>query len=75
MITYIAEQLYSEAEKITLIEDNLSAHATPALYALHEPGRAQEILQRIELVHTPKHGSWLNIAEIELSILSRQDTR
>lgn len=71
-VAFIAEEMYPEAAKITIVQDNLSAHAKHALYELHEPERARNILRRLEFVHTPKHGSWLNIAEIELSILSRQ---
>lgn len=71
-VTFIAEEMYPEASKITIVQDNLSAHTKHALYELHEPERAHKILRRLEFVHTPKHGSWLNIAEIELSILSRQ---
>jgi hypothetical protein len=72
VITFIAQQMYPAAKKITIIQDNLSAHARYALYELHPPQKAREILQRFEFIHTPKHGSWLNVAEIELSILSRQ---
>lgn len=70
-IAFIAEQLYPQAEKITLVQDNLSAHQPAALYELFPPARARQILRRLEFVHTPKHGSWLNIAEIELSVLKR----
>lgn len=70
-IRYIAEQMYAEAEKITIVEDNLSAHKPSALYEIMNPEQARRILRRIEFVHTPKHGSWLNIAEIELSLLKR----
>ena len=71
-VTHVAEAMYPEAERITLVEDNLSAHKPSALYELHAPERARSILRRLEIVNTPKHGSWLNIAEIELSLLSRQ---
>jgi hypothetical protein len=64
--------MYPEAERITLVQDNLSAHKPSALYELHEPERARAIVRRLEVVPTPKHGSWLNVAEIELSVLSRQ---
>jgi hypothetical protein len=63
--------MYPEAEKITIVEDNLSAHKPSALYEIMNPAQARRILRRIEFVHTPKHGSWLNIAEIELSLLKR----
>jgi len=71
-IRYIAEDMYPDAEKLTLIQDNLSAHKRSALYEIAEPERARTILNRIEFVFTPRHGSWLNIAEIELSVLTRQ---
>lgn len=71
IIAHIAEQMYPAAKKITLIEDNLSAHKLSALYELYEPERARNIIKRIEVVRTPKHGSWLNIAECELSVLTR----
>ena len=70
-IVFIAEQLYPNAPKITIVQDNLSAHQPAALYELFPPQQARAILKRLELVHTPKHGSWLNIAEIELSVLKR----
>jgi hypothetical protein len=71
IIRYIAEQMYPEAKKITIVEDNLSAHKPSALYEIMSPEKARHILRRIEFVQTPKHGSWLNIAEIELSLLKR----
>ena len=71
IVAYIAEELYRKAEHITLIEDNLKTHRKAALYKVFEPARAKAILNRITLVHTPTHGSWLNVAEIELSVLNR----
>jgi hypothetical protein len=71
-VRYIAEDMYPDAENLTLIQDNLSAHKKSALYEIMEAERARTILNRIEFVFTPKHGSWLNIAEIELSVLTRQ---
>ncbi len=71
-VTHLAETMYPDAERITLVQDNLKAHKPSAFYELHPPERARAILGRLEIVHTPKHGSWLNIAEIELSLLSRQ---
>ncbi len=70
-VRYIAEEMYPEARKITIVEDNLSAHKPSALYEIMNPEQARRILRRIEFVRTPKHGSWLNIAEIELSLLKR----
>lgn len=68
----IVEEWYADAERITLVQDNLSAHRKAALYEVFAPNRARSILSKIEFVYTPKHGSWLNVAEIELSILTRQ---
>ena len=72
VVAHIVEEMYPPAEKITLIQDNLSAHKKSALYELFPPQRARAILDKLEFVFTPKHGSWLNIAEIELSVLTRQ---
>jgi len=71
IIAHIAEQMYPEAKRITIVEDNLSAHRLAALYEIFEADRARSIIKRLEIVRTPKHGSWLNIAESELSILIR----
>jgi hypothetical protein len=68
----IVEEWYPQAIKITLVQDNLSAHRKAALYEVFPPAQARQILSRLEFVFTPKHGSWLNIAEIELSVLTRQ---
>lgn len=72
IVAHIAEQMYPAAERITLVEDNLSAHKLAALYEIFEPQRARNIIKKLEIVRTPKHGSWLNIAECELSVLIRQ---
>jgi hypothetical protein len=63
---------YPDAETVVLVMDNLNTHGTGSLYEAFEPGKAFALAQRLEINHTPKHGSWLNIAEIELSALSRQ---
>lgn len=63
---------YPDAEKITLVMDNLNTHTGASLYKAFEPQEARRILERLEIHYTPKHGSWLNMAEIELSALSRQ---
>jgi transposase len=73
--TYIKElsdKLYPEAERVILVMDNLNTHKPSALYEVFEPAEAKRILNRFEFHYTPKHGSWLNMAEIELSVLSRQ---
>lgn len=71
VVARIAEKLYPKAASITLVEDNLSAHRKAALYEVFDAERARSILRRIRFVPTPKHGSWLNMAEIELSVLNR----
>jgi hypothetical protein len=63
---------YPDAEKVTLVCDNLNTHTLGALYAAFKPEDAFRLLKRLEIHYTPKHGSWLNIAEIELSALTRQ---
>jgi hypothetical protein len=63
---------YPDAEKVVLVMDNLNTHGIGSLYEAFEPTEAFALAQRLEIHHTPKHGSWLNIAEIELSVLSRQ---
>jgi hypothetical protein len=63
---------YVAAERITLVCDNLNTHTLASLYQTFPPVEALRIARRIEIVHTPKHGSWLNIAESELSVLTRQ---
>lgn len=68
----IVEEMYPRAPKVTLVMDNLSSHRTYNLYKVFPPERAKRIKDRMEVVYTPKHGSWLNIAECELSVLSRQ---
>ncbi len=63
---------YPHAEKIVLVQDNLNTHTVGALYEAFPPAEAQRLAQRLEVHYTPKHGSWLNMAEIELSVLARQ---
>jgi len=63
---------YPYAKRISLVMDNLNTHTGASLYKAFEPKEARRILEKLEIHYTPKHGSWLNMAEIELSILSRQ---
>lgn len=63
---------YPRAERVTLVMDNLNTHALASLYEAFEPSEARRLIERLEVVYTPKHGSWLNMAEIELGVLSRQ---
>jgi transposase len=65
-------QRYTQAEKITLVMDNLNTHGPGALYQAFAPDQAKALWDRFEFVYTPKHGSWLNVAEIELNVLIRQ---
>ena len=68
----LLEGRYAHCEKVLLVCDNLNTHTKGAFYEAFEPQRARELVRRIEFHHTPKHGSWLNIAENELSSLTRQ---
>jgi hypothetical protein len=63
---------YPEAERIAVVLDNLSTHSPAALYQAFPPAEARRLLQRLEFHDTPKHGSWLNMAELEFSALNRQ---
>jgi hypothetical protein len=71
----IADIHYPGAELITLVMDNLPTHTPGALYERYQPAEAKSILDRFEFVYTPKHGSWLNMAEIELNVLNNQCLR
>lgn len=71
-IRKIADDWYQDASKITLVMDNLSTHKPSALYEAFEPREAKRLRDRFEFVYTPKHGSWLNMAEIELNVLMGQ---
>ena len=71
-IMEIADKLYKDAKKITLVMDNLNTHKPSSLYEAFEPKEAKRIWDRFEFVFTPKHGSWLNMAEIELNVLNGQ---
>ena len=68
----VADELYPEAEKIVVVLDNLNTHVLAAFYLTFEPSEARRLIERFEFHYTPKHGSWLNMAEIELSALVRQ---
>ena len=63
---------YPDAEQVVLVQDNLNTHTPASLYAAFEPAEAKRLADRLELHSTPKHGSWLNMAEIELSVLAEQ---
>lgn len=69
---WLVDEHYPDAEVIRVIMDNLNTHKPASLYETLEPPEARRILKRLEFHYTPKHGSWLNMAEIELSVLTRQ---
>jgi len=72
VIRELCDVLYAHAEKIVLVMDQLNTHNVASLYEAFEPAEARRMAEKLEIHHTPKHGSWLNMAEIELSVLSRQ---
>ncbi len=69
---YLVDERYPDAIKITVVQDNLNTHTPASLYKAFPAAVAKRILNRLEFHYTPKHGSWLNMAEIEFSILNRQ---
>ena len=71
-LKWLADEGYPESEKIILIDDNLNTHSPASLYKTFEPKEARRILAKFEFHHPPKHGSWLNMAEIEISVFERQ---
>ena len=71
-VAHLLEGRYAHCEKVILVSDNLNTHTKGAFYTVFEPSRARALVRRIEFCHTPKHGSWLNIAENELSSMTRQ---
>jgi hypothetical protein len=72
VLRWLVEDVHSEAEKVVVVMDNLNTHKLASLYEAFEPERARRIAEKLEIHYTPKHGSWLNVAEIELSVLQRQ---
>ena len=68
----LSDEIHTDAEKIIVVLDNLNTHTPAAFYLAFEPEEARRLINRFEFHFTPKHGSWLNMAEIELSVLSRQ---
>ena len=69
VVARLLDEDYAQAERVTVVLDNLSAHQPAAFYEVFEPARAHALLQRVEFVFTPKHGSWLNMTEIEFAAL------
>jgi len=72
VIRELVDEIYPEAEKIVLVMDNLNTHGIASLYEAFPPEEAHRLARKLEIHYTPKHGSWLNMAEIELSVLTRQ---
>lgn len=68
----LADEMYPDAEMIVLVQDNLNTHSPASLYEAFDPAEARRLMNRFEVHYTPKHGSWLDMAEIELGILGRQ---
>jgi DDE superfamily endonuclease len=71
IVRWLVDEVYPHAEYIRLVQDNLNTHTPASLYETFPPAEARRILQRLEFHYTPKHGSWLNMAEIEIAILER----
>jgi hypothetical protein len=71
-VKHLLEVEYPDAEKVLLVCDNLNTHTVASLYKAFGPQEARRLARRLELHHTPKHGSWLNLAECELSVMTRQ---
>ena len=74
-IKYIADELYPEVDGLIIVMDNLNTHTHASLYSRFSPEEARRLTEKIRIEYTPKHGSWLNMAEIEFSALSRQCLR
>jgi DDE superfamily endonuclease len=72
MMRHLADDLYPDADRIRLVVDNLNTHTAAAFYESFPPEQARRLAKKIEFVYTPVHGSWLNMVEIELSVLVRQ---
>jgi hypothetical protein len=72
VVRRLADEYYPQAEKIVLVMDNLNTHKLASLYEAFTPEEARRLAERLEIHYTPKHGSWLDMAETELSVLARQ---
>lgn len=71
-VCHLLEVDYPHAKKIRLVCDNVNTHGIASLYTRYDAEKAHRLRERLEIIHTPRHGSWLNIAELELSVLQRQ---
>lgn len=72
VVRQLVDEWYPQAEKIVLVMDNLNTHKPASLYEVFEPAEARRLLERLEIHYTPKHGSWLDMAETELGVLNTQ---
>jgi len=72
VIKMLVDECYPQAERLVLVMDQLNTHGVASLYAAFPPAEARRLAEKLEIHHTPKHGSWLNMAELELSVLARQ---
>jgi hypothetical protein len=72
VVKEVVDELYPAAERIVLVMDNLNTHTPASLYEAFPPAEAKRLADKLEIHYTPKHGSWLNMAELELSVLARQ---
>jgi hypothetical protein len=71
-LRYVVDEVYAEAQKVILVTDNLNVHEAGSLYEAFDPVTARRLSEKIEWHYTPKHGSWLNVAECEFAVLTRQ---
>ncbi|VTR93560.1 Marine sediment metagenome DNA, contig: S01H4_S07078 OS=marine sediment metagenome GN=S01H4_40720 PE=4 SV=1: DDE_3 [Gemmata massiliana] len=71
-LRYVVDEVYAEAHRVVLITDNLNVHGPGSLYEALDPTTARRVAEKIEWHYTPKHGSWLNVAECEFAVLTRQ---
>ena len=71
-IKYLSDEMFPDAKKIILVMDNLNTHKAASLYKAFPPSEARRIIKRLKIHYTPKHGSWLDMAEIELNVMTRQ---
>ncbi len=72
VIRWLLDEVHPDAKKVVVVMDNLNTHKLASLYEAFPPEEARRLVERLEVHHTPKHGSWLNMAEIELSVLAGQ---
>jgi hypothetical protein len=72
VLRWVVEDLHPDADRVALVTDNLNTHGPGCLYEALDPARARRVARKLEWHYTPKHGSWLNVAECELAALSRQ---